>query len=906
MPTHELSIMRLEAGTRIGAFEILAAIGAGGMGEVYRARDTRLGRDVALKILPAEFAADPARLARFRREAQVLASLNHPRIAAIYGIEERERQVALALEFVDGDDLAVRIARGRLPVDEAIAIARQIAEGLEAAHERGIVHRDLKPANVKVTPDGAVKLLDFGLAKAYEGDAASSASSETESATLTRHATEAGVVLGTAAYMSPEQARGRPVDKRSDNWAFGVLLYELLTGTRLFSGDTASDTIANVLTRDVDYSALPAETPADVIMLIRRTLDRDVTRRLRDIGEARIVLGDTGAAASGATRLARPRARVSWRALAGVVALVAAGSVGAWMSRRQPTVPASMLTLGIDAGTDTTLAGAGWAGLHWVGPTAVISPDGTRLVFIARGEGGGRWQLYARRLDELRARALQGTEDAVAPFFSPDGHFVGFFARGELKKVALDDGTVTTIGKAEAARGGAWAEDGTIVFAPRPEGPLYRVPFQGGTPAQATKLERGEISHRWPSALPGHAGFLFTAQSDASASRPSAIVAWNPADGTRTTVLAAGLSPRYVPTGHLLYVQEGRLFGVPFDPAQRRVTGAAALVTDDVADAVIHGGAQFSVSDTGLLVYRRSRGANRVLQWMDSAGQVRPLRSVAADYRELRLSADQTRACLVIGEGAQSDIWIYDAPRDTMTRLTFHPDNDWSPIWSPDERHIVYGSWRQEVGAFNLFVHRTDGSGEPLRLTTSRRGQLPVAWHPDGRHILVAQQGDGTGFDQVVLPVAPSADGSWTAGPPQPLAATVANELAGEFSPDGRWVAYVSDESGRSEVYVQPFPGPGGRWQVSTGGAEWIEWRTNDQLLYGRSEEVVMAVPYRVVAGTFVAGKPQVWMRIPQGMSWTDPARDGTGAAVIASQDQRPESLVLVVNFLERLRSPRP
>jgi hypothetical protein len=350
-----------------------------------------------------------------------------------------------------------------------------------------------------------------------------------------------------------------------------------------------------------------------------------------------------------------------------------------------------------------------------------------------------------------------------------------------------------------------------------------------------------------------------------------------------------------------LYVQEGRLFAMPFDASNLQATGTATAVVDDVAHAAIHGGAQFSVSDTGLLAYRRSRGAKRVLQWMNLAGQMQPLRSVPDDYRELRLSNDGTRMLLVIGEGAQSDVWTHDVPRDTMTRLTFHPDNDWSPIWSPDERHVVYGSWRQDVGAFNLFVLRTDGAGEPVRLTTSRRGQVPVGWHPSGRFVVFTEERDGTAYDQMLLPLDRSADGGWTPGEPRPLAATAANELAANFSPDGRWVAYTSDESGRSEVYVQPFPGPGGRWQVSTEGAEWIEWRTNHELFYGRSEEVVMAVPYRVAGDTLVAAKPRLWMRIPPGVSWTDPAPDLTRAAVIGSEEHRRESLVLVTNFLERL-----
>jgi serine/threonine-protein kinase len=879
------------------------------MGEVYRARDSRLDRHVALKILPATLGGDPERLARFRREAQVLASLNHPHIAAIYGLEEAGGRLALALELVDGEGLEARLARGPVPMDEAIAIARQIAEALEHAHDSGIVHRDLKPANVRLTAHGTVKLLDFGLAKALEEESTKQAHAS-DSPTLTRHGTEAGLILGTAAYMSPEQARGKPVDKRTDIWAFGVVLYEMLTGRALFGADTVSDTLAAVLTREPDFSALSATTPHALRALLRRCLERDPKVRLRDIGEARIVLSapDAGSeSAAGAPAIAAPPT-TWWRRPEFWVALViiAFAAVLFGLQARQRTEPtaAPLLTVGIDAGGDTPLAGVGWIGLHWVGPTAVLSPDGAMLAFIARGPSGGRWQLYSRRLDELKAAPLPGTDGAVAPFFAPDGRAIAFFSGGHLKKVALNDGTVTTICPAEEPRGGAWADDGTILFAPRPEGPLYRVPSEGGTPTPATTLDAaaGEVTHRWPQALPGGKTFLFTAHTQATASRSGTIVAWSSADGRRTVVHPTGLFGRYARSGHLLYMHDGKLFAVTFDVEALQVTGRPVAIVDQVAHALINGTAQFSLSDTGLLAYRRARGTNRLLQWMDLAGQLQPLRAVPADYQEVRFSEDGTRLLLVIGEAAQSDVWIYDMARETMTRLTFHSDNDWSPIWSPDGRHIVYASWRSDVGTFNLFLHRTDGTGEPVRLTSNRNHQLPIEWHPGGRHLLFAETRQNSGQDLMLLPLERTADGGWKPGAPTPLLATAANELAGEFSPDGKWMAYTSDESGRSEVYVQPFPGPGGRWQVSTEGAEWVEWRANDQLLYGRSEEVVMAVPYRVEGRTFAAGKPRVWMRIPPGVSWVDPAPDSPRAAVIRSEDPRRESMVLVVNFFEHLR----
>jgi serine/threonine-protein kinase len=896
----------LTPGTHVGPYEILGLIGAGGMGEVYRARDTRLGRTAALKVLPDSLLPDRERLARFRREAQILASLNHPHIAAVYGLEEAEGQLAIGLELVEGECLDERLARGPVALEEAIAVMRQIAEGLEAAHERGIVHRDLKPANVRLTPDGSVKILDFGLAKAWEPEMVD-VGSASNSPTLAQHTTSAGMILGTAAYMAPEQARGLPIDKRADIWAFGVVFYELLAGQRPFDGQTLSDTLAAVLTRDPDFTLLPAATPAGLRTLLSRCLQRDAKSRLRDIGEARIALSNPAGFAAEALPAAHRRDHAApvrrWLpiALIATTAVAAAAWFAPRSSSRLPSSSSELLTLGIDAGGDTATAGVGWIGLNWVGPTAILSPDGQVLVFIARGPSGGRWQLYARRLNELKAKVLPGTEGAYAPFFSPDGSSVGFFAGGQLSKVALDGGTVMPICPAEEARGGTWSEAGSIVFAPRPEGPLFSVSADGGTPAQLTTLDRasGETTHRWPHFLPGGRTVIFTAHTESG--RAGNVVAQT-TEGRRSVVHRGGLFGRYAPSGHLLYLNEGKLFAAPFDVDALRVTGRAVPVLEEVAHAMLSGTAQYSFSNTGLLTYRRDRSRNRLLEWMDPSGQLRPLRAVAAEYQEARFSPDGARLLLVIGEGSQSDVWVYDIAGDRTTRVTFHADNDWAPIWSPDGTHIAYSSWRPDVGTFNLFVQRAGGGGEPQRLTTSRNRQLAIEWHPDGKHILFAEDRVGTGSDLMLLPIALTAEGVLESGTPQVLLDSPSNELAGEFSPDGKWLAYTSDQSGRNEVYVQPFPGLRGRWQASTEGAEWVEWRANGQLFYGRSEEVVMRVPYRVDGSTFVAEKPQVWMRIPPGVSWVEPAMDGTRAAAIRSEDARPEAMVLVVNFFEHLR----
>jgi Tol biopolymer transport system component len=909
--------VKVESGTRIGPYTIVALLGAGGMGEVYRARDERLGRDVALKVLPETLAGDPERLARFRREAQVLASLNHPHIAALYGLEEAGGRSALAIELVDGDGLDAVLKRGPLPATQAIDIARQIAEALETAHERGIIHRDLKPANVKLTQDGSVKLLDFGLARMRDPGAAEDEWEHPgQVATRMEEPTAPGVVLGTAGYMAPEQARGLVVDRRADIWAFGVVLYELLTGRRLFRGATSSDTLAAILTASIDLDAVPASTPATVRTLLARCLERDPRQRLRDIGEARIALHAPGAppAPAGAAHRASRWPRLTPWAAGGALGLLAALAWSSWTSATlgpAPATGAGELTLGIDAGGDTLLAGVGWVGFNWVGPTAVISPDGRRVVFIARGPSGGRWQLYVRRLDDLKATPLAGTEGAYAPFFSPDSSNVGFFAGGELMTVVLEGGAVARVCEVQEGRGGAWASDDTIVFAPGPEGVLYQVEASGGTPRALTRLDpsSGETTHRWPEVLPGGRFVLFTAAGGTGATSAGAAVVQSLVDGTRTVVHRGGTFARYAASRHLLFQQEGRIFAAPFDAARPTAVGRPVALVDGVAHSPISGTAQFSISSTGVLAYRRARSPDRLLQWMDMAGQFTPLRSVRAEYQEARHSRDGKRLVLVIAEGVQSDVWVYDMARDTMTRITFHPDNDWAPVWSPDGQWIAYSSWRQDTGTFNLFAHRADGGGQPVRLTTGRNRQLAVEWDPLGRYLLYAEERPGTGTDLMLLPTTFARPGAPRVGQPVPLLTGTANEAAGEFSPDGRWLAYTSDESGRSEVYVQPFPGPGGRWQVSSEGAEWVEWHREGELLYGRSEEVVMAVRHRVEGTTFVAESPHVWMRIPPGVAWTDPAPDGVRAAVIRSEETRRESMVLMLGAFDRLRrltSPSP
>jgi serine/threonine-protein kinase len=527
------------------------------------------------------------------------------------------------------------------------------------------------------------------------------------------------------------------------------------------------------------------------------------------------------------------------------------------------------------------------------------------LVFIARGPSGGRWQLFLRRLDQLDASPVAGTEGAYAPFFSPDGSSVGFFANGRLLKVALSGGTVTPICPVGEARGGAWSADGTIVFAPSPDGPLYRVSSAGGERSQATTLDSaaGEITHRWPQFLPDRKTFLFTAYGNTGAAHEGRVIMQS-ASG-RTLVHSGAVFGRYAPSGHLLYVNGGKLFAEPFDPDHVKVTGRSVPVTDDIATADLSGTAQYAFSDTGLLAYRRARNPKRLLQWMDSSGQMRPMRTVSAEYQEARFSRDGSRVLLTVSDAGQSDIWSYDIAADVLKRLTFYADNDRSGIWSPDGKHIVYASWQPDVGTFNLFLQSATGGGDPQRLTTSKNLQSPMDWHPGGKDIVFTEERHGSGSDLMRMPIDIGPDGVATVGTAEELIVSPAKNDNGRFSPDGKWIAYTSDESGRNEVYVRPFPAGGGRWQISTEGAEWIEWRTGG-LYYGLSEEVVMRVPYRVDGQTFAAAKPELWMRIPQGVLWVDPPVSGTRAVTIRADDRRGESVVLVVNFFDELRRRAP
>jgi eukaryotic-like serine/threonine-protein kinase len=896
------SASRLERGFSLGPYRIERLIGAGGMGEVYRARDTTLGRDVAIKILPHLFTRDPERLARFEREARMLAALNHPHIGAIYGVEDADGVRGLVLELIEGPTLADRITAGPLPVTEALTIARQIADALDAAHEKGIIHRDLKPANVKVTPDGKVKVLDFGLAKAFAG--VGTADDPIHSPTVSRAATAQGVILGTAAYMSPEQARSQPVDKRTDIWAFGCVLYELLTGQHAFQGETVTEILAAVLRGEPDWLALPAETPTKVRDLLRRCLQKDKTLRLRDTGDASIEIQEA-LTAPNVSPTATVTARRGWRlavvlGLAGVaVAIVAALAV--WSLKPAPppaSRPVARFTITLPPGQH--LAGQQLAGFYG-GPALALSPDASHLAYVA-SEGGSNQVLYLRAMDGLDARPVPGTEGAVEPFFSPDGQELGFFAGGKLKKVSIRGGGAVTLGDgADFAFGASWGSRGLIAFMPSVAltGPsrtgLQLVSDLGGPPQPLTRLEKGERAHVWPEFLPGGKAVLFTARQGTDAQIAVQLVG----TGERRNLIPGAAQPRYALSGHLIYAQGGNLLAVPFDPQRLTVTGPPVLVLEGVLQGASPSAAEYSMSATGSLVYVRGsvQAQRRLLVWVDRHGREEALPAQAREYATPRLSPDRQRVAAWDG----GDIWVDDLARNTLTRLTFQGRNG-MPVWTLDGKRIAFFSNRE--GPFRSFWQWADGSGDVERLTSGKYDQFPNSWSPDGPRLAFTELNPTTGYDIWVQRI-----GDHQA---QPFLHTPFNEFEAQFSPDGRWLAYSSDESGRNEIYVRPYPGPGGKWQLSAGGGTEAMWNRNGRELFYRSGNAMMAVEITRQPG-FVAGNPQRLFEGPyvstlRGAQEYDVTPDGQRFLMLKPVDDAAATtqINVVLNWAEELKQRVP
>ena len=857
--------MALSAGTRLGPYEIVSAIAAGGMGEVYRARDPRLGRDVAIKALPDLSVADSEHVGRFQREAQILAALNHPHIAALYGLEEANGSQFLILELVEGDTLGERLKAGPLPLTEALTIARQVADALEAAHEKGIIHRDLKPANIALTTDGQVKVLDFGLAKTLEPDI-----SKDMSNSPTLAATQSGVILGTAAYMSPEQTRGRPLDKRADIWAFGCVQYEMLTGRRPFAGQTTSDAIAAILGQEPDWAALPAVTPVRVQWLMRRCLEKDPKRRLHDIADARIELdealrepheaGHAAPAVLTAPVVARGRARerVAWITagvclLALIVALAFgwAGVPGRPVGDNRPYTASIVLP----------------EGLRFAGPPAgrfALSPDGRGLAFVA-SDASGQPMLWVRPLDTVVARPLAGTDGAEFPFWSPDSRFVAFLAQGKLKKVEVSGGASSTLCDASFGATGAWNRDDVILFTPKGESALYRVSASGGTPSPATTLDAasGDTQHMSPFFLPDGLHFLYFAlgSKTGGVADPRGVYVGSLDPGEPGKLLVQGGSNAQYAQGHLIFLRGSTLVAQAFDVSRLELGGEATPLTEQTQISNMTGtvsGGAFTVSEDALAYQTVSSAVRSQLVWFDRAGKQIAVLGDQADYRDVSLSPDSARVAVsrIDPERGTHDLFIYDVLRGLRERFTVDSGDEWAPSWSPDGGRLFFSARRQ--ASVDLYQKASNGTGREDVLLEAGLGKYQASSSPDGRLLLYVAGGGAIGrSDLWVLPL--SGDRK-----PFPFLETPFIETQGQFSPDGLWVAYASGERpGQLEVYVTPFPGPGAKWRVSTAGGSWPRWRRDGkEIFYLASDNTLIAAIVTGQASGFDVGAVRPLFRV--------------------------------------------
>jgi serine/threonine-protein kinase len=815
--------LTLSLGSRLGPYEILSPLGAGGMGEVYRARDTKLNRDVAIKVLPALFASDAERLARFTREAQTLAALNHPNIAHIHGLEESNGVRALVMELVEGEDLSQRITRGPIPIDEALPIAKQIADALEAAHEQGIIHRDLKPANIKVRSDGTVKVLDFGLAKAIGPVGPTSNASLSPTITTPAMMTGVGVILGTAAYMSPEQARGKPIDTRTDVWAFGCVLFEMLTGQRAFEGELISDVLAAILKTDPNWQAMSTGTPAALRRLVGRCLEKDPKRRLQAIGEARVQIEDLLTGASEPMRPVAPLGKRLWPRLAFVAVLaLAIGAAGAVTAtwRIGAAVP------GVTRTSITTIGTAALT-INGISRDLAISPDGSRVVYV----GNNGTQLFVRALDALEPVAI-ATGQIREPFVSPDGQWVGFVeSLNSLKKVPISGGPsihLTTLDS--APQGATWLADDTIVFATNNQSTgLQRVSANGGTSTVVTRPDhdRGEVDHLWPEVVPGGRVALFTITAQTGGPDSASIAALDLSTQTSTILVRGGVDAHYV-AGHLVYVAGGMLRAVAFDLRRLTVLGPAVPVVPRLVTTGRGDAGDFGLASDGTLVYvdvtpgsQSSRA--RTLVWVDRTGKEERIASETRAYEGPFISPDGKQIALAISD-RDGDIWLWDLARAQLRQLTFAPGVDTFPVWTPDSHRIVFGS--QSGGSLNLMLQAADGSGTAERLTTSVNNQWSSSVSSDGTQVVFSELTPAMGHNLMLLAL--DATRRVT-----PLLQTPFDELSGAISPDRHWLAYETNSSGQFEVWVRPFPNTlAAKYQISRSGGARPVWAHNGKELF--------------------------------------------------------------------------
>jgi Tol biopolymer transport system component len=882
-------------GQILGDYRIEQWLGCGGMGEVYRARDLKLERDVAIKFLQHSVAHDSSCVAQLRREAQLLASLNHAHIAVIHQFEDAGVPPYLVLEYVDGETLAARLKQTPLRVEEAIAIAEQLADALDAAHEKGVVHCDLKPSNIALTKDAKVKVLDFGLATWITRR--TSESGQPIVGSPTGSSADVGAVRGTAAYLSPERIKGRSGDRRSDVWAFGCILFEMLAGRRAFDSTDEQETLADVLTREPDWAALPATTPAHVRRLLERCLQKDRTLRLRDIGDARLEL-TAWADIRDEKTFSRERRRWATFAKAGVSAAVLAVGTAAlvlgltrWPSSDREREQRFLIDL-----PDSTSA---------FGEPA-IAPDGTRLVYAAGTRAVTR--LYMRTLNDIHAHPLAGTDGAVNPFFSPDGQWIGFFADEGLKKISVNGGAAVTLSETSFSAGAVWAADDTIVFATRAGGKgstwvgstLHRVSaHHPGSPTILTSLDADQYeSHDWPEILPGGT-ILFSATRQGSYA-DGRVDALSPKTGKIQTVIERGYHARYVPSGHLIYALGHDLMAVQFDVNRLVTVGSPVRLVENIAVSTVRGSASFAVSQSGTLIYMLPEPVpQKVLAWVDRDGHEQPFDMPADNYSFPRLSPDGTRVALGTGPVGATVISIWDIAERRLSRLTWGSGIATAPVWTRDGRHLVFYS-NENGGMFNVYRHASDGTGQTVRLTTTPKPQLPHDISPDGTRIVVQELNENTGTD---LSLVSMADGVET-----PFLASQAGEFSGRISPNGRWIAYTSDEAGSFQVHVRPFTDPSaGHWLVSENPGRAPVWSSDGRELFFVTREpqprALWSVSVRA-GEAFSAGSPRKLLDWPYSAAYYDVSKDGRRFLAVkdveaakSQQAARRSQLMIVMNW---------
>src|SRR5271157_62385 len=890
--------MSLTSGAKLGPYEILSPLGAGGMGEVYRARDTRLDRTVAIKILPSHLSHDPTLRQRFEREAKTISSLSDPHICTLYDVGQQDGTDYLVMEYLEGETLAQRLEKGPLPLEQALLYAIQIAGALDKAHRKGVTHRDLKPGNIMLTKTGT-KLLDFGLAKLEQETGSPAALSQLP--TAQGNLTAQGAIVGTLQYMAPEQLEGGEVDARTDIFAFGAVVYEMVTGKKAFEGKGQASVIAAILGNDPPaISTLQPMTPPGLDRVVRKCLVKEPEQRWQGAGDlcdelkwiaeggSQVILAPTAAAKG---------VRPGWRGalLWGVVSLLLAAIAGLAVWNLKPIPPRSVSRTVITLPPGQRLAVSDL-------PAVALSPDGTKLVYVA--DQGGTQQLYLRAMDSLEATPVPNTDGATIPFFSPDGQSLGFFAGGKLKKVSMSEGSTQSLADAKLPRGASWNSQGMIVFCPTAFGTIDQVSEAGGTPQPLTHFEKGAMINAWPDLLPGGKEVVFASSENAGNWTNAHIVVESMETGVRRVLAQVGSQPRYAASGHLIFAQSGILMAVPFDAQRLEVAGAAVPVVEGILQSPATGDAQYSISATGSLVYvpGNIRAGQRELVWVNRKGVEQTTGAPARSYRFPRVSPNNRQVAATIDD-QESQVWLYDLSRETLTRLTFEGNTNLAPAWTPDGKQISFQS--NKTGSANIYWQPVDGSSGMERLTSGDITQVPSSWTPDGKFLAYIEPSPITGYDIWLLRLSDRKA--------QPFLQTQFNEACPRFSPDGHWLAYVSDGSGRYEVYVQLFPGPGGKYQISTEGGTEPVWNPKGRELFYRSGGKMMAVDI-ATQPSFSAGKPKVlfeghYQPTPLTFPNYDVSADGQRFLMlkpVEAGEGAPTQINVVLNWFEELKRRVP